>query len=105
KDAGRIDEFKELITDNPDRNKIMTELGYFSLYSFCRAHAMSYAKLVWALAYEKVRQPKKFWWSALNHAQSLYRPWVHVQEAKKAGLKFAAFGRGPWKLIGDELHP
>jgi DNA polymerase III alpha subunit len=105
KDAGRIDEFKELIKDNPDRNKIMKELGYFSLYSFCRAHAMSYAKLVWALAYEKVRQPKKFWWSALNHAQSLYRPWVHVQEAKKAGLKFAAFGRGPWKLIGDELHP
>ncbi len=101
----KMDEFAEKIKYHPEKEFILKELGYFSLYSFCHAHATSYGNLVWALAYEKVRQPKKFWWSALNHAQSLYRPWVHIQEAKKAGLKFAAFGKGPWKLIGDELHP
>ena len=100
-----IDEFATKIKYHPNRAEILKELGYFSLYSFCHAHATSYGNLVWALAYEKARQPKKFWWSALNHAQSMYRPWVHVQEAKKAGLKFMAFGKGPWKLIGDELHP
>jgi DNA polymerase-3 subunit alpha/error-prone DNA polymerase len=105
KKEDKIAEFSERIKYHPQKNLILKELGYFGLYSFCHAHAMSYGNLVWALAYEKTRQPKKFWWSALNHAQSMYRPWVHVQESKKAGLRFAGFGRGPWKLIGDELHP
>lgn len=101
----KIQEFTERIKYHPNKQEILRELGYFSLYSFCHAHAMSYGNLVWALGYEKVRQPKKFWWSALNHAQSMYRPWVHAQEAKYVGLKYAGFGRGPWKLVGDELHP
>jgi len=100
-----INEFESRIKYHPNKSEIMKELGYFSLYSFCHAHATSYGELVWALAYEKTRQPKRFWWSALNHAQSMYRPWVHVQEAKKVGLKFMGFGRGPWILVGDELHP
>lgn len=105
KDPAKIQDFMEKIKHHPNRDNILNELNYFALYSFCHAHATSYGNLVWALGYEKVRQPKKFWWSALNHAQSMYRPWVHVQEAKKVGLKFADFGRGGWKLIGDELHP
>lgn len=105
KNQSKINEFSEKIKYHPEKDFIMKELGYFSLYSFCHAHATSYGNLVWALAYEKVRQPKKFWWSALNHAQSLYRPWVHVQEAKKAGLRFMGFGKGPWVLKGDELYP
>lgn len=105
KNQDKIDEFADRIKYHPEKEFILKELGYFSLYSFCHAHATSYGNLVWALAYEKARQPKRFWWAALNHAQSMYRPWVHIQEAKKAGLHFAAFGRGSWKLKGDELHP
>lgn len=105
KNSTKINEFYLKIKHRNDRESIMRELGYFALYSFCHAHATSYGNLVWALAYEKTRQPKKFWWAALNHAQSMYRPWVHVQEAKKAGLKFVAFGRGPWKLQNDNLTP
>ena len=100
-----IDDFTARIKNHPKKNEILRELGYFALYSFCHAHATSYGYLVWALGYEKVRQPKRFWWSALNHAQSMYRPWVHIQEAKVAGLRFAAFGRGPWKMEGDILTP
>ena len=100
-----IDDFTARIKNHPKKNEILRELGYFALYSFCHAHATSYGYLVWALGYEKVRQPKRFWWSALNHAQSMYRPWVHIQEAKVAGLRFAAFGRGPWKMEGDTLTP
>ena len=105
KKEDKIAEFAERIKYHPKKYAILKELGYFGLYSFCHAHATSYGNLVWALAYEKTRQPKKFWWAALNHAQSMYNPWVHVQEAKKAGLRFAGFGRGPWKLVGDDLHP
>jgi DNA polymerase-3 subunit alpha/error-prone DNA polymerase len=105
KQQGKIAEFANLIAHRPDKEYILRELGYYGLYSFCHAHAMSYGYLVWALAYEKTRQPQKFWWSALNHAQSMYRPWVHVQEAKQAGLKFAHFGKGPWTLEHNVLHP
>lgn len=101
----KISEFLEKIKYHSNRKEIAKELSYFGLYSFCHAHAMSYGQLVWALAYEKARQPQKFWLSALNHAQTMYRPWVHVQESKKAGLKFMGFGKGPWKLIGEKLYP
>jgi len=105
KNGNKMREFEEKIKYHPNKDQILNELSYFALYSFCHAHAMSYGNLVWALGYEKVRQPQKFWWAALNHAQSMYRPWVHVQEAKRVGLKFMGFGRGGWKLVGDELFP
>jgi len=105
KNTQKMNEFEEKIRFHPQKAEIMRELGYFALYSFCHAHATSYGNLVWALGYEKVRQPKRFWWSALNHAQSMYRPWVHIQEAKRAGLKFAGFGRGAWRMSGDLLYP
>lgn len=105
KDEVGIADFKSRISHHPMASDICRQLGYFSLYSFCKAHARSYGDLVWALGYEKSRQPKRFWWSALNHAQSMYRPWVHAQEAKLSGLSFDSFGSGPWGLDGDVLVP
>lgn len=98
-------EFKSKIESHPEKDFILKQLHYFSLYSFCKAHAFSYGNLVWALAYEKTRQPKNFWFSTLNHAQSMYRSWVHIQEAKYSGLHFKGFGRGKWKRNNDELVP
>jgi DNA polymerase III alpha subunit len=100
-----IRRFSDLLGSHPDRRAILRQLGYLKLYSFCRAHAMSYGNLVWALAYEKARSPRRFWAAALNHAQTMYRPWVHHQQAKASGLRFASFGRGPWRLDGDWLVP
>jgi len=96
KDIQKIEEFKTKL--GRGKESLVKELSYFSLYSFCRAHARSYGELVWALAYEKSRNPWKFWVSCLNHAQSMYRRWVHVEEAKKSGLNFVSFGKGNWKL-------
>jgi DNA polymerase III alpha subunit len=101
----KIAEFIEKTKYHPNQAQIVNDLNRFSLYSFCRAHAVNYGQLVWALAYEKAHQPFKFWCSVLNHAESMYRPWVHVQEAKAAGLVFGAFGKGPWKLDGNVLTP
>ncbi len=66
---------------------IMNELDYLVLYSFCKSHAVSYAQLVWALAYEKTHNPHRFWMAALNHCHSEYRKWVHYREAKASGLQ------------------
>ena len=55
-------------------------------YGFCKAHALSYAQLVWQLAYNKVHNPKKFWKSTLKNTKSCYKKWVHLYEASKYGV-------------------
>jgi len=84
------------------RNNITNNLKSLQKYSFCKSHALSYAKLVWALAYQKIRNPKKFWLSTLNHCHSMYRSWVHYNEAKNSGLTLT-LGRKPWSIKDNTL--
>jgi len=81
---------------------IISELLQIKMYSFCKSHALSYAYLVWALAYQKVHNPHKFWKATLNHCKSMYKPWVYIQEAKKSGLKID-MGRPKWYLHEQSL--
>ena len=90
--AGRIEFRKRLYQKGISKSKqdyIMNELDYLVLYSFCKSHAVSYAQLVWALAYEKTHNPHRFWMAALNHCHSEYRKWVHYREAKLSGLSLS----------------
>ena len=64
------------------RRKIKNILKSLSNYGFCKAHAFSYAQLVWQLAYQKAHKPKKFWKSTLKNVNTCYRKWVHLYEAK-----------------------
>ena len=88
--------------DETKKNSINKNLNALRKYSFCKSHALSYAQLVWALAYQKIYNPKKFWLSNLNHCHSMYRSWVHFCEAKKVGLKLT-LGRKPWIIENDTL--
>jgi hypothetical protein len=54
-----------------------------SKYSFCKAHAMSYAQLIYKLAELKLENPFEFWKSALKNCTSSYKKWVHPYEASK----------------------
>lgn len=85
---------------NENKEKIKAKLLNLRKYSFCKSHAISYAKLVWALSYQKVYNPKQFWLSTLNNCKSMYRTWVHYREAKQAGIKLT-LGQGPWKFDED----
>ena len=74
---------KKLYTKSPSyKKKIETMLKNMRKYSFCKAHALSYAQLVWQLAYEKAHNPRRFWKSTLKNVNSCYRNWVHIYEAK-----------------------
>lgn len=84
--------FKQLIDHLPAADVHMENLAMMREYSFCKSHAISYSYLVWALAYWKVRDPKAFWHAALLHCHSMYAKWVHVMEAKRAGLTLATVG-------------
>ena len=79
------------------RDAICDQLACLQDYSFCKSHALSYAKLVYALAYQKTHNPVRFWLAALNNCNSSYRTWVHFREAVAAGCKLTP-GRGPWRL-------
>ena len=100
--AHLINEFSLKIKNRPDKIKIIKNLKSLHFYSFCKSHAYSYAQLVWALAYQKANNPKKFWVSTINNCHSMYKRWVHYSEAKAVGLK-VVIGSPPWKLKGDTM--
>ena len=67
-------------------NRIRVNCKSLRKYGFCKAHAFSYAQLVWQLAYQKAHRPKKFWRSTLKNVDSCYRSWVHPYEARCYGV-------------------
>jgi len=74
---------------------IYDQLCNLQAYSFCKSHAISYAKLVYALAYNRVYKPVEFWISALNNCNSSYRKWVYFREAVAIGIVLTR-GYPPW---------
>ena len=85
------EEFLSLCEGNRVDPKIAADLwiqmAKFNAYSFCRAHAASYARLAWANAYMKAHHPAEFWIAALNNNEGLYPRWVYIEEAKRAGIR------------------
>jgi len=67
---------------------LWVQMAKFNAYSFCRAHAASYARLAYAVAYLRTRHPAEFWVAALNNNQSMYHPRVYVREARRGGVRF-----------------
>lgn len=80
--------FDRLIAElTPQKKKFLLEqVKNLRMYSFCKSHSYSYAQLVYKLAYEKVHNPRRFWASTIKHTCSSYRKWVHLYEAKRAGV-------------------
>lgn len=101
-DKARVADFMARLGDNPRRRDIVDDLSQLRAYSFCKAHALALGHVVWALAYHKAHDPARFWWAALNHCASMYRPWVHIQEAKRAGWVLVGEG-APWRMDGVRL--
>lgn len=78
-------------------HSVVDDLNQLIYYSFCKSHAISYAQLVWALAYWKVYKPHEFWTATLNHCDTEYRKWVHYREARCSGLQLSR-SSPPYKL-------
>ena len=69
-----------------ERQVIRSSIENLRAYGFCKSHSFSYAQLVYRLAREKAYQPTKFWLATIKNNQSSYRKWVHLYEAKRAGV-------------------
>jgi len=88
KDQSFIKEFENKIDKSENTLKIFKQLKNLSLYSFCKAHALSYAQLIYALAYVKYHDPKSFWKATLYNCHSMYKKWVHISEAHLYNIKY-----------------
>jgi len=85
-----------------EKELLLFQLTQLEDFTFCKSHAFSYALLIFALAYHKLKTPKKFWTATLNHANSGYRKWVHYRSAINSGLEIE-YGRGNYQREGDKL--
>lgn len=99
-----IAEFADQISNLPNKETIISDLSKLKEYSMCLAHSVSYGRMIWALAYNKVHNAKAFWHATLNNCQSQYRTWVHIQAAKLSGWD-VALGKPPFKNSENLLHP
>jgi DNA polymerase-3 subunit alpha len=104
KDVTLTKDFRDMMAKHDGGETIIKDIEAFRTFSMCKAHSVSYAYVTWALAYNKAYNPKAFWLSTLNHAQSMWRPWVHAEEAKLVGWDLIP-GKPPFKDHGGFLTP
>ena len=81
-----INEFYARLTTAKKEELRTLQLNELNKYSFCKGHSLAYGQMVWALAYHKVYNNKKFWEATVKHCNSSYRKWGHKHEAQKAGV-------------------
>jgi len=62
------------------------QMAKFTEFSFCRAHAASYAVLAWASCWLAAHHPVAHWVAALNNNQGLYDARVYLEQAKREGI-------------------
>lgn len=95
--------FLEKIGSHPRREEIVYLLSKMDGFGLCKAHAINLGRLIYAQAYEKQHRPQKFWLSVLQNVCSMYRPWAHIEEAKRAGWNIAGCRR-PWLVKDNTLY-
>ena len=87
-----------LESSNLSTSRVHEVVGAFEhagKYSFCKSHAMGYAHLCWALAYEKAHRPAAFWREhqraigSSASAHTVYRDWVYRRAAMLAPCRQA----------------
>jgi DNA polymerase III alpha subunit len=84
-------EFLGLCTKNGTPMELAKDLwiqmAKFSRFSFCRAHAASYAVIAWASAWLAAHHPAARWVAALNNNQGLYDARVYLEQARREGIR------------------
>ena len=86
KNDEKIIEFVERLGKHPKKQEAIDTLMTLSGFGLCRAHAVNLGRLIWALAYQKAHNPKKFWQACLKHCEGSYRRWVYNTEAERWGI-------------------
>lgn len=81
-----IDFINNFICNIPDKYKSL--MLYSNKYSYCKAHSINYARLIYCLYYNKLYNTKKFWETCLMNNKGYYKDWVYIRKGLQYGLKF-----------------
>ena len=73
-------------TDDALAEELWVQMSKFNSYSFCRAHAASYARLAYASVYLRTHYPAAYWCGAMNNNQSMYPIRTYVDQARRDGV-------------------
>lgn len=102
------DEIRRIFKSNTDKNKMeefVKEIDLSSMvlekkiklkkilyklskYSFCKAHSINYARMIYCLYWNKYYNSKKFWISTIKNIKGYYKDWVYIRKGLDNGLKF-----------------
>lgn len=96
-------DFLNRVGNHPQRKEAVDCLSRMDGFGLCKAHAVNLGKLIYAQAYERFHHPQRFWLAVLQNACSMYRPWVHMECAKRAGWRIAG-RRRPWLVKDQTLY-
>jgi len=70
--------------------RVLGQLEAFGAFGFCKAHAVSFAKIAYQSAYLKAYYPREFFLGILNNEPGLYPVRVTLNEAKRFGINILA---------------
>lgn len=96
-------EFLTQIGDHERKHEILYLLSRMDGFGLCKAHAINLGQLIYAQAYEKTHHAQRYWLAVLQNACSMYRPWVHMEAAKRVGWQIQGNKR-PWLVKGNVLY-
>jgi DNA polymerase III alpha subunit len=71
-----------------DKIKLKKTLRKLSKYSFCKAHSINHARMIYCLYWNKYYNAKKFWISTVKNIKGYYKDWVYIRKGLENGLKF-----------------
>lgn len=74
-----------------EKKILLKSLSRLSKYSFCRAHSLSYARMIYCLYFYKYHQSKIFWSSTIKTIKGYYNDWVYIRKGLSHGLKFKGY--------------
>ncbi len=76
--------------DKKIAEKVLEQLISFGAFGFCKAHAVSFAKIAYQSTYLKAHQPKEFLLGILNNQPGLYPSRVILNEARRYDITILA---------------
>lgn len=59
----------------------------FAAYSYCKAHATTYAEISWATVWLKAHYPAQFLAARISNMAGFYHPRVYLEDARRLGVE------------------
>jgi DNA polymerase III alpha subunit len=91
-DKIKMENFLKIVDESnlslEEKLKLRKVLSKLPKYSFCKAHSINHARLIYCLYWNKYYKTKKFWISAIKNIKGYYRDWVYIRKGLDNGLKF-----------------